>query len=226
DEIAELSAHLDAATHQLLTLIRRFDEAGGWAHQGALSCAHWLSWRVGLELGAAREHVRVVRSLAELPLIDDALRLGGVSYSKVRALTRVATAATEAALLDMARSSTASQLERICRSYRLALRNATDERPEDEVERRWVRERETGTGFVRFEVQLRPEEAAVVRRALELAMTRAWTSTNVSAGTPPASVRRADAFVAMAEHYLAGATPAGAAPAPVEVVIHVEAAAL
>src|SRR6185503_7013219 len=127
DEIAELSAHLDAATHRFLTLIRRFDEAGGWAAEGALTCAHWLSWRVGLELGAAREHVRVARSLAELPLIDDALRLGRVSYSKVRALTRAATPATEAVLLDMAQSSTASQLERICRSYWLALRNATDD---------------------------------------------------------------------------------------------------
>ena len=77
---------------------------------------------------------------------------------------------------------------------------------------------------MRFEVQLPPEEAAVVRRALELAMTREWTSTDVSAGTPQPSLRRADAFVAVAEHYLAGATPAGAAP--VEVVIHVEAAAL
>ncbi len=108
DEIAELAAHLDAATHRLLTLIRRFDEAGGWADQGALSCAHWLSWRIGLELGAAREHVSVARAIADLPLVDDALRQGLVSYSKVRALTRVATPATEASLLEMARSSTAS----------------------------------------------------------------------------------------------------------------------
>src|SRR6185295_2397827 len=119
DEIAELAAHLDAATHRLLTLIGRFDEAGGWADQGALSCAHWLSWRIGLESGAAREHVRVARALADLPLVDDALRRGQVSYSKVRALTRVATPATEATLVEMAQSSTASQLERICRGYRL-----------------------------------------------------------------------------------------------------------
>ncbi len=129
DEIAELAAHLDAATHRLFTLIRRFDESGGWADQGALSCAHWLSWRVGLELGAAREHVRVARALAGLPLADVALSRGEISYSKVRALTRVATPATEAALLDMARSSTASQLERICRGYRRAMQNAANERP-------------------------------------------------------------------------------------------------
>ena len=224
DEIAELAAHLDAATHRLLTLIRRFDEARGWADQGALSCAHWLSWRIGLERGAAREHVRVARAIADLPLADHALRQGLVSYSKVRALTRVATPATEATLVEMARSSTASQLERICRSYRLALRNAAGERPEDEADHRWVRERETEAGLVRFEMQLRPDEAAVVRRALEAAMQRAYDAKDVPAGTPSASLRRADALVAVAEQYLAGGTTA-AAP-PVEVVVHVDAAAL
>jgi Domain of unknown function (DUF222) len=222
DEIAELSAHLDAATHRLLTLIRRFDESGGWADQGALSCSHWLSWRIGLDLGAAREHVRVARALAELPLIDDALRRGGVSYSKVRALTRVATPDNESSLLEMALSSPASHLERICRGYRLAVRNAEGERPEDEVDRRWVRERETESGFVRFEAQLRPEEAAVVRRAIELAMSQMWTAGDVSAETRPGSLRRADAFVALAERFLATGGAGESAP-PVEVVIHVEA---
>jgi len=224
DEIAELAAHLDAATHRLLTLIRRFDEAGGWADQGALTCAHWLSWRIGLDLGAAREHVRVARALADLPLVDEALRQGQVSYSKVRALTRVATPGTEAALLEMACSSTASQLERICRGHRRAMRNAAGERPEDEAERRWVRIRDTDDGLVRIEVQLRPDEAAVVRRALEAAMQRAWEGVDVSAETPPASLGRADALIAVAEQYLAGGTTS-AAP-PVEVVVHVDATTL
>ena len=79
---------------------------------------------------------------------------------------------------------------------------------------------------MRFEMQLRPEEAAVVRRALELAMTRAWTSADVSAGTPPASLRRADAFVAVAEGYLGGVTGVSPVTSPVEVVVHVDAAAL
>jgi hypothetical protein len=223
DEIAELAAHLDAATHRLLMLIRRFDEAGGWADQGALSCAHWLSWRIGLDLGAAREHVRVARALAELPLLDDALRHGRISYSKVRALTRVATADSEESLLEMARSSTASQLERICRGLRAAMRTGAGERPEDESYLRWVRERDTESGFVRFEVQLRPDEAAVVRRALEVAMQRAWSDDDVSAGTPPMSLRRADALVAVVERYLAG--DSNAATPPVEVVVHVDSAA-
>jgi hypothetical protein len=67
DEIAELSAHLDAATARLLTLIREFDARGGW-NSGFRSCAEWLAWRVGLDLGAARERVRVARALDMLPL--------------------------------------------------------------------------------------------------------------------------------------------------------------
>ncbi len=220
DEIAELAAHLDAATHRFLTLIGRFDESGGWGDQGALTCAHWLSWRVGLELGAAREHVRVARALRALPHTDDALRLGQVSYSKVRALTRVASPDNETALLAMARASTASQLERICRGYRVAMRNAEDSLPGDEEDTRWVHERDTETGFVRLDIQLRPEEAAIVRRAIEVALSRAWTSGDVSAGTRSGPMRRADALVAVAETYLSGSTEAGP---PVELVVHVDA---
>ncbi|HKE19508.1 MAG TPA: hypothetical protein VKB80_31740, partial [Kofleriaceae bacterium] len=74
DDIAVTAAHIDAATHRLLTLIRTFDLAGGWHRQGALSCAHWLSWRIGVGLGPAREKVRVAHSLAGLPLLDDSFR--------------------------------------------------------------------------------------------------------------------------------------------------------
>ena len=94
DEIAELSAHLEAATARLLALIREFDARGGWGN-GFRSCAAWLSWRVGLDLGAAREKVRVARALGTLPLLAQALARGELSYAKVRALTRVATPETE-----------------------------------------------------------------------------------------------------------------------------------
>src|SRR5436309_15991340 len=75
DEIAELSAHLEAATARLLALIREFDARGGW-NSGFRSCAHWLSWRVGLNLGAAREKVRVARALGTLPLLAQAFAGG------------------------------------------------------------------------------------------------------------------------------------------------------
>ena len=99
NEIAELAAHLNAATARLLDLIREFDARGGWGN-GFSSCAAWLTWRVGLAPGAAREHVRVARSLGTLPRLARALARGELSYSKVRALTRVATPETEERLLS------------------------------------------------------------------------------------------------------------------------------
>ena len=177
DEIAEVASHIDAAEHRLLTLIRRFDDGSGWATHGALSCAHWLNWRIGLDLGAARERVRVARALGGLPLVDGALRRGAISYSKVRAITRVASAATEATLLEMATHATASQLERICRGYRRVLDDAATARADslaDEELRRFVRVRDTDDGMVRIEVRLRPDEAAVVLQALDVARQRAW----------------------------------------------------
>ena len=69
EEIAVLSAQMQNADYRLLLLLREFDEKGGWCQQGAKSCAHWLSWRIGLNAGAAREKIRVARALANLPLI-------------------------------------------------------------------------------------------------------------------------------------------------------------
>ena len=100
DEIAELSAHLEAATARLLDLIREFDRRGGW-NTGFRSCAAWLSWRIGLDLGAARERVRVARALGTLPLLAEALARGELSYAKVRAITRVATPETQERLLGV-----------------------------------------------------------------------------------------------------------------------------
>src|SRR5437899_4285881 len=117
DEIAELSAHLEAATGRLLDLIREFDERGGW-NTGFSSCAASLSWRVGLDLGAARERVRVARGLATLPRLAHALAQGELSYAKVRALTRVATLETEERLLAVGRAGTAWHVERIIRGWR------------------------------------------------------------------------------------------------------------
>src|SRR5690348_13529951 len=81
DEIAALSAHLDAATARLLALIREFDARGGW-NTGFRSCAEWLAWRVGMDPGAARERVRVARALATLPRLTEALARGRLSYAK------------------------------------------------------------------------------------------------------------------------------------------------
>jgi len=209
DRIAETAACIDAATHELLTQIRAFDACGGWHAQGALSCAHWLNWRVGLNLGAAREKVRVAVALGGLPLIDAALAAAQVSYSKVRAMTRVATPAIEGELLEMARLTTASQLEKICRLYRqVAEVSGEDARARED--RRWVSQRTTDDGMVAITIRVHPDEAAHVMEALR-----------VSAETSGGDL--ADGAVAMAEDVLRGRSPDRA---PVDVSLHVSAETL
>ncbi len=87
-QITELAAHIHAANYRLLCLIAEFDRREGWFQWGILSCAHWLNWKCGIGLGAARDKVRVARSLESLPNISEAFRAGQVSYSKVRAPLR------------------------------------------------------------------------------------------------------------------------------------------
>ncbi|HVK85992.1 MAG TPA: DUF222 domain-containing protein [Kofleriaceae bacterium] len=165
--IAEQAAHLDAATHRLLTAVREFDASSSWYKQGARSCAEWLSWRVGWSRQTARDRVRVAQRLGELPLVDDELRRGVLSYCKVRAITRVATPANEAALIDMAKHSTGAQLERICRKYAAVQRLGTDPDTRYDDEHRYVSRRELENGFVEISARLHPEEAAAVWAALD-----------------------------------------------------------
>jgi hypothetical protein len=111
---------LAAATAAWLRLVAEFDRREGWQAVGILSCAHWLAWQCGMSPGTAREHVRVARALTGLPLLAQAFAEGRLSYSKVRALTRIAEPASEASLLELAIEATASQTERFVRSWRRA----------------------------------------------------------------------------------------------------------
>jgi hypothetical protein len=126
-EICALAAHLAAATCRWLLLIAEFEAREGWAEWGVSSCAHWLSWRCGIGMTAAREHVRVARALRGLPLVQDEFASGALSYSKVRALTRVASEKTEAQLVELARHATGAQLEKLCRQYGRVLRATSEQ---------------------------------------------------------------------------------------------------
>src|SRR5437763_4749633 len=168
ERIAAQAAHLDAALHRLLTDLRAFDRAGGpWA-AGARSAAHWRSWRVGWDMGTAREHMRVAHALASLPLLDGALERGELSYSKLRAMTRVATPENEPVLLDYARATTAAQLETICKKY-ATVQNAAGKSPrvEDRRRQRFVTTTELPDGRVRITVVVMADEAALVSAALD-----------------------------------------------------------
>ena len=118
DAILTWSGRIAAGEAELLTLIGEFDAREAWSGPGLLSCAHWLSWRTGLGPSAAREKVRVARALRELPLVQQALGAGRVSYSQVRAITRVAAPGDEQRWVDAARSATAGQLDRLIRGIR------------------------------------------------------------------------------------------------------------
>src|SRR5213593_3071927 len=163
DEIAELSAHLEAATARLLDRIREFDARGGW-NSGFRSCAHWLSWRVGLDPGAAREKVRVARALGTLPLLAQALARGELSYSKVRALTRVATPETEERLLKVGRAGTAVHVERIVRGWRRVNRQAEARETARQHASRALHVYEDEDGTVVLRGRLAPEVGALLLR--------------------------------------------------------------
>jgi len=214
DRIAEHAAHLDAATHRLLTDLRTFDQAGCWYQQGARSCAQWLSWRVGWDPGTAREHVRVANRLGDLPQIDEALRRGHVSYAKVRAMTRVATQTNEAMLLEQARFSTGAQLETICRKYAVVQRHNAEVTPEDDGHRRHVSRHDTADGMVRIEAVLHPEEAAIVWAALDRAATESCRNPGSVHGVVPRDTRDdtptpTAASTSLRPHDVSAETPSG-----------------
>jgi hypothetical protein len=123
-EIVELSSQLTAATSRLLGLVGEFDAVEGWRQWGMRSTAHWLSWQCGLGLTAGREQVRVARALRGLPLVSAEFAAGRLSYSKVRAVSRVATAETEATLVGWAVHATAAQLDRLVAAQRRVTRTA------------------------------------------------------------------------------------------------------
>lgn len=229
DEIALLSAHLDAATARLLDLIREFDARGGW-NTGFPSCAAWLSWRVGLDLGAARERVRVARMLATLPLLSRALAQGELSYAKVRALTRVATPETEARLLDVGRAGTAAHVERIVRGWRCVDRRAEARESRHRHTSRALHISHDEDGMVRVRGRLEPEVGALLLQALAAAREILYQrSTNVSAETPERpsfAQQQADALAFLAETALHHGMDPGAPGERYQVVVHVDAPAL
>ena len=256
DRIAELSARIQAATHELLVLIREFDEREGW--DGCVSCAQWLSWRAGLAPGAAREHVRVARALGTLPKLSDAMRRGRVSYSKVRAVTRVATPENEEDLLYVALAGTASHVERIARAWRRIDRNVEQAEERRQQASRGLRTWVDEDGMVVVRGRLTPEVGSALRRALEAACDQARRAPESDGGgeaadpatglgedaaaaagsaagveekaadgeEPTLAQRQADAIGTLAEAALAAGLDRGTAGDRYQVVLHVDAEAL
>ena len=235
DEIAELSAHLEAATSRLLDLIRDFDARGGW-NTGFRSCAAWLSWRVGLNPCAARERVRVARALGTLPLLAEALARGELSYAKLRAITRVATQETEARLLEVGRSSTAAHVERIARGWRRVDRQAEARESARRHNSRALHISHDEDGMVVLRGRLEPEVGALLEQALaaarETLYQRRRREATATAAADPAkepptwAQQEADALALLAETALHQGLDPGSPGERYQVVVHVDAPVL
>ncbi len=244
DEIAILAAHIHAATHRLLVLIARFDRARGWERDGHRSCAHWLAFRTGIDLGAAREKVRTARALQDLPATSASMARGELSFSQVRALTRAATGENEDYLLELAQGCTTAQLERIVRGWRKGSRQDEGARERERHERRRLSVFPDGEGMYVVKALVEPEVAAVLLRALEAGSDALFRRDRPASphgeeeSRRAAARRRADAIGLVAERALAagfGGAEEGAGPeVPVsgtraerfQVVLHVDAETL
>jgi hypothetical protein len=124
DQITTLAGQINAANYRFLKLIAEFDRRQTWAGYGLRSCAHWLNWKCGMSMNPVREKVRAARALEGLPGINAAFQKGELSFSKVRAMTRIATNENEDYLLNIAEYGTAQHVEVLVKAYRIVSRIA------------------------------------------------------------------------------------------------------
>jgi len=231
-EIGELAAHIAAATCRWLELVAEFDRRNGHEAWGFHSCGAWVAWRCSLDPRSAREHVRVARALERLPLVREKFRRGELSYSKARAITRIANTEIEKELVEMARFATAAQLDRIVRGYGRAVSLASAEAAHRD---RFLAYEWEDDGSLCIRGRLAPEDGALLLKALDVGEDAIRARGKADAETPQggsaeptASPRanRADALAAVAEAYLGGSQKPRPAGERYQVVIHAQAKAL
>lgn len=228
EQIAAMAADIEAAMCRWLELVAEFDRREGWGVEGCTSCAAWVAWRCGVGPTAAREHVRVARRIAELPRVRAAFSRGELSYSKVRALTRVEDVRHEEEIVDLARNATAAQLERIVRSYRSAIRVGSD--AERVLEERFLAMEWDDDGSLRVRGRLPADQGALLMKAVELVSEQLRADDageDASAQAPtPAAARRADALGRLADQALAAPEHGRTGGDRVQLVVRVDADAL
>lgn len=233
-EICTLTGHINAANHRWLTLVAEFDRRNGWSDSATQSCAHWLNWKCGIAMGAAREKVRVARALEGLPKISASMARGALSYSKAREITRVATTATEDYLLSMAEHGTAAQVEKLVRAYRRCQEAEELSRDARQQETRAVNYRWDDDGSLVLTCRLPAEAGVRIMHAIDLALEALprdpALDDDVPAGTPRApvrfSARRADALAMVAESFVARGALEAAGGDRHQIVVHVAAETL
>jgi hypothetical protein len=229
-QITALAGQMNAATCRWLTLIAEFDRRLGWADGKLPSCAHWLNFKCGLNLGAARQKVRVAHALAGLPRIAASMARGELSYSKVRALTRVACPATEEALLMIALHGTAYHVERLVQGYRRAQEAQELSREAQQHANRSVTYGYEQDGSLLLKARLPAMAGALLIKALDAALEslpeNAISADVVEERPIPYESRRADALAAVAESFLGQSDTASTSADRYQVVVHVDAETL
>jgi len=221
-EITELCSYIYAAESRLLRLIHQFDEKEYWAQQGLCSCAHWLNFKCGIGMGSAREKVRVAHALAELPKISEAFTRGALSYSKVRAMTRIADEKNEDYLLMIAEHGTAHHVEKLVSKYRTAKRLQDPEIAMARHDNREVTHFYDHDGCLVIKARLPAEQGALIVKALEMAMDASFVGAPLGREEPePIAARRADALAEIAETYMNNNESSGSTADRYQVVVHV-----
>ncbi|MHC5052531.1 MAG: DUF222 domain-containing protein, partial [Planctomycetota bacterium] len=219
-----------------MTLLAEFDRRRGWQDTGFASTAEWLAWRIGIKLGAARERVRAALALEQLPQTQRAMEDGELSFTKVRALTRVATPDNEDVLLELARAGSAANLERVVRGWKRLGRKS-----EVNAEQLRYRSRKFNAfvdedGMVVVKGRLDPEAGAMLMRAVEAASDvlyrREVRDDESELGETTPEQRRADAAGLLAERALAAGfghvdgPVSGSRADRTQVVLHVDVSTL
>jgi len=238
-EITELCSYIYAAEHRLLTLVREFDEQKGWEWLGFHSCAHWLNFKCGIDMNTARERVRVANALGKLPKIDARFASGALSYSKVRAMTRIADESNEDYLLSIAKHGTAYHVEKLVSKYRRVERLRDAEAACLAHDNRRLDYHYDSDGCLIIKGRFPAEQGALIVKALEMAMekdfvvgapsrhdSRGWKPLPQEHEEPvPISTRRADALAEVAETYMNSEPVPNATADRYQVVVHVVGAA-
>jgi len=219
-EITKLCSHIYAAEARLLNLIRIFDEKKYWEELGLCSCAHWLNFKCGIGMNAAREKVRVAHALADLPKISTAFEKGQLSYSKVRAMTRIADNSNEDYLLMIAHHGTAHHVEKLVSKFRTAQRLQDAEAANEQYGDREVTHYYDHDGCLVIKARMPAEQGALIVKALEMAMDKDFADTD---DPEPIAARRADALAEIAETYMNNSESSGSTADRYQVVVHVSA---
>ncbi len=199
--ILDLCTRINAATYELLVMIREFDERGGCLKWGLDNTATWLAWRCDLSMATAREKVRVAHALKHLRLISAAFSSGELSYSKVRSLTRVANPANEQTLVDFALRNTASHVDEYCRTLRMGSAESLGVAERAFANRSLRVRRDADRGMVSVTVDLPIDTAELFERALDKARDDECLKIPDLVDTSW-STRQADAFVTLLKEYL------------------------